>query len=211
MHYTDKAKLPAGGEEREVAALFDTWNAALATGNPHKVADLYAPDGVLLPTVSNEVRASREQIENYFEMFLTKKPQGVVNYRTVRVLDDDSAVDAGVYTFTLTDKAGNKSNVQARYTFVYEKRDGKWLIINHHSSAMPEVERCGAGAAWRRRGWRQGKPRGARSVPLTANPPGSALWRAETALRALPRRPAWARRTPCLDAPQDASHSPQRT
>ncbi|NEK64408.1 MAG: SgcJ/EcaC family oxidoreductase, partial [Xanthomonas perforans] len=77
---------------------------------------------------------------NYFAMFLTKKPQGVVNYRTVRVLDDDSAVDAGVYTFTLTDKHGNKSNVQARYTFVYEKRDGKWLIINHHSSAMPEVD-----------------------------------------------------------------------
>ncbi|WP_161963822.1 SgcJ/EcaC family oxidoreductase [Xanthomonas arboricola] len=191
MHYADKAALPAGGEEREVAALFDTWNAALATGNPHKVADLYAPDGVLLPTVSNEVRASREQIENYFEMFLTKKPKGVINYRTVRVLDDDSAVDAGVYTFTLTDKgvrasreqienyfemfltkkpkgvinyrtvrvldddsavdagvytftltdkSGKKSDVQARYTFVYEKRDGKWLIINHHSSAMPEVD-----------------------------------------------------------------------
>ena len=86
------------------------------------------------------MRASREQIENYFEMFLTKKPKGVINYRTVRLLDDDSAVDAGVYTFTLTDKNGKKSDVQARYTFVYEKRDGKWLIINHHSSAMPEVD-----------------------------------------------------------------------
>ncbi|MBD8248722.1 DUF4440 domain-containing protein, partial [Xanthomonas campestris] len=32
MHYTDKAALPADGEAREVAALFDTWNAALATG-----------------------------------------------------------------------------------------------------------------------------------------------------------------------------------
>ncbi|MBB3827149.1 SgcJ/EcaC family oxidoreductase [Xanthomonas arboricola] len=140
MHYTEKASLPADGEAREVAALFDTWNAALASGNPHKVADLYAPDGVLLPTVSNEVRASRSQIEKYFEVFLAKKPKGVVNYRTVRVLDDDSAVDAGVYTFTLTDKDGRKSDVQARYTFVYEKRDGKWLIINHHSSAMPEVD-----------------------------------------------------------------------
>ncbi|MEA0754642.1 SgcJ/EcaC family oxidoreductase, partial [Xanthomonas campestris pv. campestris] len=82
-----------------------------------------------------------------FEMFLTKKPKGVINYRTVRLLDDDSAVDAGVYTFTLTDKNGKKSDVQARYTFVYEKRDGKWLIINHHSSAMPEVDTATATAA----------------------------------------------------------------
>jgi hypothetical protein len=29
----------------------------LQTGNPEVVADLYAPDGVLLPTVSNQVRA----------------------------------------------------------------------------------------------------------------------------------------------------------
>jgi hypothetical protein len=30
---------------------------ALQTGNPEIVADLYAPDGVLLPTVSNQVSA----------------------------------------------------------------------------------------------------------------------------------------------------------
>lgn len=28
----------------------------MQTGNPEVVADLYAPDGVLLPTVSNQVR-----------------------------------------------------------------------------------------------------------------------------------------------------------
>ncbi|WP_222422720.1 hypothetical protein, partial [Xanthomonas perforans] len=48
--------------------------------------------------------------------------------------------------------------------------------------------RCGAGAARRRLGWRQGKPRGACSMPLAANPPGSVLWRTDTALRALSRR-----------------------
>ena len=57
----------------------------------------------------------------------------------MRLLDDDSAVDAGVYTFTLTNPDGSTRKVQARYTFVYEKRDGQWLIINHHSSAMPEA------------------------------------------------------------------------
>ena len=138
-HYDSVASLPLGGEEREVALLFDRWNAALASGDPHAVADLYAPDGVLLPTVSNQVRSTRAEIEDYFAHFLDNKPRGVINYREVRVLDNDSAVDAGVYTFTLTDKRGHTRNVQARYTFVYEKRDGRWLIINHHSSAMPET------------------------------------------------------------------------
>lgn len=139
QRYDGTASPPAGGEEREVAQLFDRWNAALASGDPRQVADLYAPDGVLLPTVSNRVRASRAEIEDYFEHFLDNKPRGVINYREVRLLDDDSAVDAGVYTFTLTDRSGRTRDVQARYTFVYEKRDGRWLIINHHSSAMPET------------------------------------------------------------------------
>lgn len=39
-----------------VADQFNIWNAALQTGDPNKVASLYAPDGVLLPTVSNVVR-----------------------------------------------------------------------------------------------------------------------------------------------------------
>ncbi|WP_257942888.1 SgcJ/EcaC family oxidoreductase, partial [Xanthomonas phaseoli] len=62
MHYTDKAKLPAGGEEREVAALFDTWNAALATGNPHKVADLYAPDGACAEFCVTVVWVTAEEV-----------------------------------------------------------------------------------------------------------------------------------------------------
>jgi hypothetical protein len=40
----------------------------------------------------------------------------------------------GVYTFTLD---GGRQ-VQARFRFTYKKIDGKWLITEHHSSAMPE-------------------------------------------------------------------------
>ncbi len=121
----------------QIKALFADWNAALATGDPQKVADRYAPNAVLLPTVSNQVRSTRAEIVDYFEHFLQNKPQGTILDSHVAVLDADDAIDAGTYRFALS-KDGKASTVDARYTFVYEKVDGRWLIVNHHSSAMPE-------------------------------------------------------------------------
>ncbi|MEU6306484.1 SgcJ/EcaC family oxidoreductase [Streptomyces chartreusis] len=125
--------------KKEIAGLFDQWNRALATGDPEQVADLYAKDAVLLPTVSNKVRADRAGIVDYFEHFLANKPVGTKIETHVNVLDHNSAIDAGVYEFALTDPAtGEKSTVEARYTYAYEKRGGEWFIVNHHSSKMPE-------------------------------------------------------------------------
>lgn len=125
--------------EKQVAGLFDQWNRALQTGDPEKVADLYASDAVLLPTVSNKVRSDRAAIVDYFEHFLANKPAGTKIETHVNILDNNSAIDTGVYEFALTDhKTGEKSTVKARYTYEYEKRDGEWLIVNHHSSKMPE-------------------------------------------------------------------------
>lgn len=136
--YRGEAPMPTDADEREIAALFDRWNASLATGNPQQVAALYAEDGVLQPTVSNWMRVGQDEIANYFESFLKKKPQGVINAREIKLLDEDSALDAGIYTFTLHDDKGASHQVQARYTYVYEKQDGEWKISLHHSSAMPE-------------------------------------------------------------------------
>ncbi|MEU0947026.1 SgcJ/EcaC family oxidoreductase [Streptomyces canus] len=133
---SEPAKKPS---KKQIAALFDQWNAALRTGDADKVADLYAKDAVLLPTVSNKVRTDRAGIVDYFEHFLQNKPAGKKVRTIVNVLDSNSAIDTGVYEFTLTDpKSGAKRVVEARYTYEYEKRDGAWKIVNHHSSAMPE-------------------------------------------------------------------------
>ncbi len=119
--------------EKEVAALFDRWNASLQTGDPEKVVANYARKSVLLPTVSNQPRLTPEEKADYFEHFLEKKPVGKIDSRTIEI-DCNTAIDAGLYTFTF----GDGSQVKARYTYTY-KWDGKqWLITTHHSSAMPE-------------------------------------------------------------------------
>ncbi len=123
--------------ETEIAALFDEWNAALATLNPENVSSLYAHDAVLLATVSNKPRTNHAEIEDYFAHFLQKKPQGKIDSRMISI-GCNTASDTGLYTFTLHDKHGKKTKVEARYSFVYEYDDDQWLIEHHHSSMMPE-------------------------------------------------------------------------
>ncbi|MER2519997.1 MAG: SgcJ/EcaC family oxidoreductase [Bdellovibrionales bacterium] len=132
-----ESKTCAEVSKPEIAALFDRWNASLQTGNAEKVADNYAPDAVLLPTVSNTPRTTRDGIKDYFEHFLQKKPKGKIDASTIHI-GCDEAYDVGTYTFALTGKEGKVDHVAARYSFIYELRDGKWLIAHHHSSAMPE-------------------------------------------------------------------------
>lgn len=131
---------PGGGRpgERQIAALFDHWNTALLSGDAERVADLYAPDAVLLPTASPRIRTTHDGIVDYFEHFLRKKPEGSKVRTVVKVLDADSAVDAGLYRFAVTDPVtGEPGTIEARYSFEYEKRGGRWLIVHHHSSVVP--------------------------------------------------------------------------
>lgn len=91
--------------------------------------------------MSSVIRANRDQITQYFETeFLPKKPQGTITESHVRILDDQNATHSGNYRFSLTDKDGGKSEVDARFTYVYEKIDGRWLIVEHHSSTASEKD-----------------------------------------------------------------------
>lgn len=120
--------------EQEIASLFDRWNQSLQTGDPHKVVANYAERSILLPTVSNKPRLTPAEKEDYFHHFLENGPSGQINLRMIDI-GCNSAVDAGLYTFTFT-KTGDK--VSARYTYTYRWDGKQWLITSHHSSAMPE-------------------------------------------------------------------------
>jgi uncharacterized protein (TIGR02246 family) len=122
-------------QEAEILALFTKWNTSLATGNAARVEANYAQNAVLIPTLSNEIRNTPAGRIAYFEKeFLPKKPSGKINQHYLKCIGD-IAINSGLYTFTF----GDRTKARARYTFVYQKqRDGKWLIIEHHSSGMPK-------------------------------------------------------------------------
>jgi uncharacterized protein (TIGR02246 family) len=118
---------------------FDLFNRAWATKSPDRVAALFAPDAVLLATVSNEPRTTPAGVRDYFVSFLKSSPVGRIDTSTVR-LGCNKATRVGTWTVTLTDaQTGRKTDVKARYSFIYKYQGGRWWIDHLHSSKMPEA------------------------------------------------------------------------
>ncbi len=122
--------------KEDIKKLFDRWNNSLQTKNPDIVVKNYADDAVLLPTLSQKMRQNSANLREYFVDFLKNSPSGKIDRRVIRI-SCNSATDTGIYTFTFTIQ-GKQRKVPARYSFVYEYINGKWLIVSHHSSKMPE-------------------------------------------------------------------------
>jgi uncharacterized protein (TIGR02246 family) len=124
--------------QAQVDGLFTQFNNAWATKSPETVTKLFAKDAVLLATVSNKPRLNHTEIQDYFVSFLKSSPVGTINSSTFK-LGCNSAARVGTWTVTLTDAAtGAKTDVKARYSFIYRMEGGQWKIDHLHSSAMPE-------------------------------------------------------------------------
>lgn len=124
--------------QSDVESLFGAFNDAWATKNPDMVTQLFTKDAVLLPTVSNTPRTDHAGIRDYFVGFLKPSPVGTINSSTVKI-GCNTAARVGTWTVTVTDSAtGAKTDIKARYSFLYRIEDGIWKIDHLHSSMMPE-------------------------------------------------------------------------
>ena len=119
----------------DIAGLLEGWNASLKTGQPEKVVANYAEDAILIPTLSSQIRHTHSEIQDYFEHFLQKEPEGRIEEHNIRIYGD-IAINSGLYTFTVKED-GAPREVRARFTFVYRRFGEQWLIIEHHSSLLP--------------------------------------------------------------------------
>lgn len=121
----------------QVEAQFQRFNAAWATRNPDRVTRLFARDGVLLATVSNRPRTDQAGIRDYFVGFLRGAPVGTINSSTIHI-GCNMAARMGTWTVNIANAQGQRSDVRARYTFIYRWEGGDWKIAHLHSSMMPE-------------------------------------------------------------------------
>jgi uncharacterized protein (TIGR02246 family) len=122
----------------EVQSLFQEWNHALQSKDTSQVLKLYAPDAILLPTLSPKVRHNHKEIGDYFDFFLTLSPKSEIQQENIRIYGG-IAINSGIYVFNVFQDE-KTSEIPVRFTFVYKQFDDKWLIVEHHSSAMPPAQ-----------------------------------------------------------------------
>jgi uncharacterized protein (TIGR02246 family) len=121
----------------EIESAVQRWVAAYNSRDPARITAQYAPDAVLWGTGSKEMRSSAEAIADYFKNS-AKRPAATVRVdsEVIRPLTDEAALAVGSYTFG-DSQQGASADRPSRFTFVFVRRDGRWAILHHHSSAMP--------------------------------------------------------------------------
>ena len=123
-------------DRADVEAATQRWISAFNRKDADAVAALYAPDAVFQGTSSGVIRDTPALVRDYFNSLANLGDQRMATGDHRIQLFGDIAVSSGYYTRSGT-QDGKPVEAKARFSFVYARRNGRWLIVNHHSSAVP--------------------------------------------------------------------------
>jgi uncharacterized protein (TIGR02246 family) len=112
------------------------WAQAIETRVPENVLKLYHPDGALWGTLAHQYLHGHKAIEGYFQNFLNKEELKCKFIDDCIRIYDDFAFYSGSYEFTWL-FSGQTARLPARFSFVFRRVKGEWMIIEHHSSLFP--------------------------------------------------------------------------
>jgi uncharacterized protein (TIGR02246 family) len=121
----------------DVGAATQAWVDGMNSHDAERVVALYDAEAVLWGTRSPSLRDTPTTVRDYFTILRSVPPSYKVALGEQRIrVYGDIAINTGSYTFT-EERDGKTISRPARFSFVYRVREGRWLIVDHHSSAVP--------------------------------------------------------------------------
>ena len=124
----------------EISALLRRWAATYGSAqSPDEMLGLYAPDAVFFGTGGKTPFLGAQEIGPYFGRQFSNFSERKVNFidPAIRIYDS-TATATGLYHFEVTNKAGNPLDATMRFSFALHRGGDGWIIIQHHSSLIPE-------------------------------------------------------------------------
>lgn len=119
----------------ELALLADRWAVAFTKGDLNALMGVYDRDAILWGTSASSMRKGARAIRDYYGLLLAGVPGTRVALRDASArLYGDTAVTAGTYAFYGPGSDGRQTGTPVRFVMVCVKRDGAWVIAEHHLS-----------------------------------------------------------------------------
>ena len=126
----DKAK-------EEIGKATQAWTAAYDTRDPQRIVAQYAADAVFWGTSSKTVRSTPEAVMEYFKD-AGKRPNARVEVVEQHIqVYGDVGINTGVYNFSDM-RDGKRVPNPSRFSMVFHQRGGQWVLVQHHSSRLPQ-------------------------------------------------------------------------
>jgi uncharacterized protein (TIGR02246 family) len=123
--------------KQQIAAVTQEWIDDMTAHDMDRVTALYDRDAVLWGTRSPTIRTTPEKVREYFGILRKVPPsyKATLGEEHIRVYGD-IAINSGTYTFS-EERDGKEVLRPARFSIVFRREGGRWLIVDHHSSAVP--------------------------------------------------------------------------
>ncbi|NWK56892.1 nuclear transport factor 2 family protein [Verrucomicrobiaceae bacterium N1E253] len=121
----------------------EEWITRVHTKDIPQVVALYSPkDCAFWGTFGDHLRQSQEEVKTYFDSFLDCES---ISCRILecagRELTPEVVSFSGTYAFDIVKQAGEPKQVaigRFTYTVRLDPDTQQWLLVEHHSSLMPE-------------------------------------------------------------------------
>ena len=123
-----------------VAAAYDFSKGGDAVG---RLMSLYPDSGRVVSAASGRITASRDTLELQIREFWTnvgrnmQDPKWTWGQTHVEVLSPDAAVLTATYRVPHMTPHGEPHVIGGAMTAVFERRDGRWVIVHEHLSDAP--------------------------------------------------------------------------
>jgi uncharacterized protein (TIGR02246 family) len=133
------ASMTWAGADEEIAKVRGQYVQAWNGGDVEAISALFTDNAQFFPSTTPFLIEDKQAIKALYAGFFSAFPTRslIIRQSSVRLFGDTTAADNGYFQATLGDAKGPSRTIFGRYSTMYVKQAGKWMIVNLHASALP--------------------------------------------------------------------------
>lgn len=120
----------------EVSSALEDWKEAVEGGDAEVIVRLYDKNAIMISTFVQNPLTSNAALLGYYKKVVANPDVRVEIEEEHPRKFGNMAVNTGRYVLSYTQE-GEEVVVPARFSFTYQLQGKKWMIVDHHSSAVP--------------------------------------------------------------------------